>query len=192
MIDTAKIKKDFPVLVANPELVYLDSVASSQTPQVVIGRMDEYYTKYRSNVHRGLYEASQEATSKYEEARERVAGFIGAEKDEVVFTSGVTGAMNMLCYGLERTLELHEGDEIVATVAEHHSILVPLQELAKRKKLIFKHIPITDSFDFDYEKAKSLITKKTKLVAVSYVSRCIYIHKIFTRITLSVSPYVCG
>ncbi len=169
-LNIQKIKEDFSVFESNPKLVYLDSAASSQTPESVIQKMDEYYREYRSNIHRSMYEAGERATSAYEEARSKVAKFIGSDKDEVVFTSGSTAGMNMLIYSLERYLELNEGDEIVTTVSEHHSGLIPLQELAKRKGLVLKHINITGDFNLDYKEAEKIITDKTKIVSVLLAS----------------------
>jgi len=165
-----KIKKDFPVFKHNKDLVYLDSAASSQTPKSVTDVVNKYYSEYRSNIHRSMYEIGETATGKYESARESVAEFIKALQDEVIFTSGATMSMNMLMYSLEQYLSLEEGSEIVTTVAEHHSSLIPLQQLAKRKKLVLKHINITSDFDFDYKQAEKLITEKTKIVSASLAS----------------------
>ncbi len=170
ILDIQKIKEDFSIFKTNPKLVYLDSAASSQTPESVIQKMNEYYREYRSNIHRSMYEEGERATSAYEEARGKIAKFIGSDKNEVIFTSGSTAGMNMLMYSLEMYLELNEGDEIVTTVMEHHSGLIPLQELAKRKGLVLKHINITDNFSLDYEEAERLITDRTKIISVSLAS----------------------
>ena len=171
----SKTKKDFPIFKSSPGLVYLDSAASSQTPESVTDAVGKYYNEYRSNIHRSMYEMGETATLKYESARGIVAGFIGALKDEVIFTSGATMGINMLVYSLEQYLSLEEGDlpargaqagEIVTTVTEHHSSLIPLQQLAKRKGLVLKHINITKDFDIDYKQAEELITQKTKIVSV--------------------------
>ncbi len=169
MLDIKKIKKDFPLFDGNC-VFYLDNAASSQTPQSVLNVIRKYYTDYRANIHRGLYSLSSDATDKYEDARGIVADFIGAESNEIIFTAGSTSSMNMLIYGLEQTIDLNEGDEIVTTIMEHHSSLIPLQELAKRKKLVLKHIPITENFELDYEKATELITNKTKIVSVVHAA----------------------
>lgn len=166
-LDIQKIKKDFAIFKNNPELVYLDSAASSQTPELVIEKMDEYYREYRSNIHRSMYKTGEKATSSYEEARGKVADFIGSDTKEIVFTSGSTAGLNMLMYSLERYLELKDGDEVVTTVMEHHSNLLPLQELAKRNSLVLKHINITDDFSLDYSGAEKLITGRTKIVSIS-------------------------
>lgn len=158
-------KKDFPIWGHNKDLVYLDSAASSQTPKSVTDAASKYYSEYRSNIHRSMYEMGETATQMYESARGIVAEFIGASKDEVVFTSGATMSMNMLMYSLEQYLLFEEGDEIITTVTEHHSALIPLQQLAKRKGLVLKHINITKDFDLDYKQAEKLITPKTKIVS---------------------------
>jgi len=172
-LNIQKIKEDFAIFKSNPELVYLDSAASSQTPESVIEKMNEYYREYRSNIHRSMYKAGERATSAYEEARNKVAKFIGSDRDEVIFTSGSTAGMNMLTYSLEGYLGLNEGNEIVTTVSEHHSGLIPLQELAKRKGLVLKHINITDDFNLDYKQAEKLITNKTKIVSASLASNVV-------------------
>jgi len=170
MLDTKKLKKDFPIFEHNKNLVYLDSAASSQTPRQVTDTLNKYYNEYRSNIHRSMYEMGETATLKYEEARSIVAKFIGAHSNEVVFTSGATMSMNMLVYSLEASLDLKEGDEIVTTVTEHHSSLVPLQQLAKRRGLVLKYINITSDFNLDYKQASEIITPKTKIVSVSFAS----------------------
>ena len=140
-IDTSKIRNDFPQL-TDHEYHFLDTAASSLTPQVVLDEVDEYYKHHRANVHRGLYREAADASLLYEKARGDVAAFIGAFADEVVFTSGATEASNMLIRSLDESLEFTAGDEIVTTVMEHHSSSLPLQEFAKRKKLTMKHIGI--------------------------------------------------
>jgi cysteine desulfurase/selenocysteine lyase len=157
-------------MIEQSDLVYLDSAATSQTPQCVIDAMTAYYTHYRASVHRGLYKESEDATAAYEHARDVVAGFIGAGRDEIVFTSGATAASNMLTYGLEQTLDLTEGDEIVVSHAEHHASLVPLQQLAQRRGLVLKYIPIYEDFDLDYERVEQLVTERTKIVSVMRAS----------------------
>ncbi len=163
------IHKDFPLL-RDTSLVYLDSAATSQTPQSVVDAIENYYTKYRASIHRGLYSAAERATDQYEDAREKIADFIGADKEEIIFTSGATASSNMLIYSLEQSLDLQEDDEIVTTVMEHHAALLPLQELAKRKKLSIKYIPLTKDLRLDHAVAQKLISKKTKIVSVMLAS----------------------
>jgi cysteine desulfurase/selenocysteine lyase len=169
-IDTQKIKKDFPIFDDQPNLVYLDSASSSQTPQVVLDAMNEYYTGYRANIHRALYDASERATNAYEQARKDTARFIGADEKEIIFTSGATASSNMLAGMLKQHLTLKAGDEIVTTITEHHSNLLPLRKLAKEKKLTIRYIPLTDDFELDMKKAKKYITSKTKIVSASFAS----------------------
>lgn len=175
---------DFPSL--KREQVYLDTAATSLTPEPVLRSMEEYYREYRASTHRGLYASAERATEAYEKARADVALFIShpvqnnrrsttlrpfrcATADEIVFTSGATSASNMLIYMLEHSLDLVAGDEIVTTVMEHHASLIPLQELAKRKGLVLKHIPL-DGICFDYKNAETLITERTKVVSVLLAS----------------------
>ena len=172
MFDVKKIKENFPIF-ETPDgatLHYLDSAASSQTPECVISAMDEYYRGFRSNVHRGAYALSEKASESYESAREIVAKFIGANKNEIIFTAGATGSANMLAYTLEQSLDLKEGDEIVVSIMEHHAMLLPLQELAKRQKLNLKYININENFKLDYKSAEALITEKTKIVGITLAS----------------------
>lgn len=164
------IKNDFPVFVNNPELVYLDSSSTSQTPEAVMHSMDEYYRHYRANSRRGQYAISARAESTYESARADVAAFIGAAPREIIFTSGSTASANLIVYTLENSEIFKEGDEIVTTIMEHHSLFIPLQKLAKRKKLTLRIIPINENLELDYEAAAGLINEKTKLVAFVGVS----------------------
>lgn len=164
------IKSDFPVFLNNPELVYLDSSSTSQTPEAVMHAMDEYYRHYRANSRRGQYAISARAENTYESARADVAAFIGANPREVIFTSGSTASANLAVYTLENSEIFKEGDEIVTTVMEHHSLFIPLQKLAKRKKLILRVIPINENLELDYEAAEKFINEKTKLVAFVGVS----------------------
>lgn len=164
------IKKDFPVFLHNPDLVYLDSSSTSQTPEVVMHAMDAYYRHYRANSRRGQYEISARAESTYESARADVAAFIGAQSREVIFTGGATASANLIVYTLENSGIFSEGDEIVTTIMEHHSLFIPLQKLAKRKKLALRIIPITETLELDYDQAEKLVNEKTKLVAFIGVS----------------------
>lgn len=168
MFDSSAIKKDFPIFERyrekhGRELTYLDSAASSQTPAQVVAAMDEYYFGYRSNVHRSPYDLGVEATSRYEEARASIARFIGAEPDEVIFTSGATAGANMLARMLEGHLSLGPGDEVATTVLEHHSNFVPFQELALRSKASFVVLPLRGT-DIDYDEAERRIGERTKVV----------------------------
>lgn len=174
MLDVEKIREDFPIFDSyrkkyGKDLVYLDSAASSQTPRQVIEAMDEYYFNYRSNVHRSQYMLGIEATNAYEHARATVATFIGAEKWEVIFTPGATFSVNMLALMLEKYLKLEQVDEIVTSIAEHHSNFVPFQELAKRSGAAVRLIPLKGT-DLDYDTAEKLIGRGTKIVTLSLAS----------------------
>ncbi len=149
-------------------LIYLDNGATTQKPQCVIDAMTHFYEHDNANVHRGIYLLSQKATMAYEKAHETVARFIGASMEEIIFNGGTTEGLN----GLARSLgsNLNVGDEIVLTVMEHHSNLIPWQEIAREKGARLKFIPLTDDYRLDLTKAKELITAKTKIVSVTHMS----------------------
>lgn len=162
-------KKLFPLLTKNPELHYLDSGATTLKPQVVLDKLMEYYTEYSVNIHRGLYPMSERATLEYEEVRKKVATFINAEyENEIIFTSGTTASLNLVARGWGDD-NLVEGDEIVTTEMEHHSNMVPWQELAKRKKAILKYWVVED-FQLVMANIESYISPKTKILALTQVS----------------------
>jgi len=172
-ISNKNIRTDFPLLkrkINGKQIIYLDNAATTQKPTVVIKTLNDYYTKYNANVHRGLYTLSEQATIEYEHARSIVAKFINANPEEIIFTSGTTCSLNILSRMLESSIT--KEDEIVLTVMEHHSNLVPWQELAKRKQAKLKFIPLTNNTtpQLDLEQVKKLITKKTKILSCTYVS----------------------
>lgn len=165
------IKKDFPIFREGRSFAYLDTAATSQTPQVVLDAMDAYYTKFRANIHRGLYEVGEDASAAYDDARTKVAHFINAEPREVIFTAGATASSNMLVSMIEYSGMIKEGDEIVTTAMEHHASLIPLQEFAKRHDLDLKHIPLAeDSVELDYSVVEKFITGKTKIMSIMLAS----------------------
>lgn len=154
-------KKLFPIYKNNPDLHYLDSSATALKPQIVLDQMMDYYVNYSANIHRGLYPISERATAEYEKVRGKMVKFIGAkDSNEIVFTSGTTASINLVASGWAK-FNLKAGDEIVVTIAEHHSNFVPWQELAKKRKLVFQISDLSFS-----EK----ITKNTKLLAINQVS----------------------
>ncbi|EHL79542.1 cysteine desulfurase [Bacillus smithii] len=167
------IRNYFPILnqeVNGHPLVYLDNAATSQKPLSVIEAIEQYYKGYNSNVHRGVHTLGTKATDAYEGAREKVRKFIHAKSvEEVVFTRGTTASINLLAasYGEEN---VKEGDEIVITYMEHHSNLIPWQQLAKRKKAELKYIPLEEDGTITLEKVRETVTPKTKIVAVTLVS----------------------
>ncbi len=171
MLDVGDIRKDFSILskkVNDKKLVYLDNSATSLTPESVIGSMNEYYGSYNANVHRSIHTLGEKATKEYEDAHKKVANFINADFEEVIFTKGTTESLNALAYSLMRNL--NEGDEIVLSEMEHHSNLVPWQQLAKDRKIKVRYIRINKDFELDMEHARELINKKTKIVSVTHVS----------------------
>lgn len=169
MQNILNLKKDFPVLVNNPDLIYLDSCASSLKPKVVIDKIDEYYNQYGVNVNRGVYALSYQATLEYEESREVVAKFINAKTKEVVFTKGASSALNLVAssYGM---INISEGDEIITSELEHHSNVLPWQNVAKVKKGVLKYIPLDSEGKITVDGFKKVLSSKTKVVALTYVS----------------------
>lgn len=162
-------KKDFPVYSFNPNLVYLDSAASSLKCQKVIEKLDMYYNHLGVNVHRGVYGLSYQATDMYEESREKIAKFLNCEFEEVVFTRGCSSALNLvaLSYGMDF---INEGDEVIVTELEHHSNLLPWMNVCKKKGATLKYIPLTEEGRITIDNFKSVLTNQTKLVAVNHVS----------------------
>ncbi|OMG48317.1 cysteine desulfurase [Paenibacillus macerans] len=172
-INAEELKKQFPILqqeVNGHPLVYLDSAASSQKPVQVLEALKHYYEWDNANVHRGVHTLGSRATDAYEGAREKVARFIGAaRREEIIFTRGTTTSLNLVAssYG---AAAVNEGDEIVITPMEHHSNLIPWQQLALKKKAVLKYIPLQPDGHIALEDAEKTITGKTKIVATSYVS----------------------
>ena len=174
ILDVESIRKDFPILqrkVHNKPLVYFDNAATSQKPKQVLDALDFYYKNYNANVHRSIHVLGEEATAAYEKAREKIADFINAQYQEVIFTKNSTEGLNLLAYSL--TADLKEGDEIVISQLEHHSNFVPWQQMAKHRGLKLKFIEINESAELDRESIKKNITKKTKIVSVNHVSNAI-------------------
>ncbi len=162
---------NFPILnqkVNKKRLVYLDNAATTQKPIEVINAIKEFYENDNANIHRGLHELSLRSSIQYEDAHKTVADFINANEEEIVFTSGTTESINLLANSLEQSLKAN--DEIIITEMEHHSNFVPWQQLAKRKKLKLKIIPIKEDLSLDLDAAKKLITNKTKIVSATHIS----------------------
>ena len=163
------IKDDFPLL-KNSDICYLDSGATTQKPEYVIKKIDEYYKNYNANPHRGAYSLSVNATSIYEETREKIAKFINAKyREEIIFSKNATESLNLIAYsyGLD---SLKAGDEIVLSIMEHHSNLVPWQMVAKKTGATLKYMYINEDFELSKEEIESKITDKTKIVAITHVS----------------------
>lgn len=173
MFDIKKIRADFPILqrtVNNRPLVYFDSGATAQKPLSVINLTDELMRDHNANIHRGVHHLSGKMTEKYEEARERVRRFIGAEcREEVIFTSGATASINLVAYAWSERF-LREGDNIVVSEMEHHSNIVPWQLAAERKGAELRVLPFDDRGELRYDMLASLIDSRTKLVAVTEAS----------------------
>ena len=172
MIDVEKIRNDFPILkekMNDMPLVYLDSGATSLKPQSVIRAIDFYNEKKTANVHRGVYKLGNEATELYESARKTVARFINANRKEVVFTKGATEALNMVAmgWGLHK---IKQGDEIITSELEHHSSFLPWQYVAKITGATLRFVPLTKDGQITVENFKSVLSDKTKVVALNYVS----------------------
>ena len=165
-------REDFPILsekVHQRELVYLDNAATTQKPQVVLNAIVEGYSKWNANVHRGVHHLSQVATQKHEEARKKVAEWLNAEAEEVIFTKGTTDGINMLARSFGEAM-VREGDEIIVSQLEHHSNIVPWQMLCERKKAVLKVIPLREDLSIDIEAFKNMLNERTRLVSVAQVS----------------------
>ncbi|MGC9122180.1 MAG: aminotransferase class V-fold PLP-dependent enzyme [Thermogladius sp.] len=173
MFDPLEVRKDFPILervVKGRKLVYFDNAATTQKPVQVINRIVEFYSKHYANVHRGLHTLSQEASEMYEKAHETLAKFINAYSwEEVVFVNNTTDAMNLLAYawGLEN---LREGDEVVTTVMDHHSTMLPWRKIAAMRGAKVKYIDVTPEGYLDYSSLDEAITKRTKVVVFTMAS----------------------
>lgn len=163
-----QIKLDFPILnhkLQGSNVIYLDSAATTQCPTQVIQSMVKFYETSNANVHRGLHKLSQKATVEYERAREKVAEFINAEREEIIFTSGTTEGLNFLAQTLKNGLK--KGDEIVLTEMEHHSNIVPWQKIVEETGAVIRFIPVKE---YELDLKKGTITKKTKIVSVVHMS----------------------
>ena len=164
-----EIKKDFPLL-ENSNITYLDSGATTQKPTQVINAVDEFYKKYNANPHRGAYSLSVEATEIYEDTRTKIAKFINAKhREEIIFSKNATESLNLIAYsyGLEN---LKEDDEVVISIMEHHSNLVPWQKVTNQTGAKLKYMYINDEFELTDEEIEEKITDKTKIVGITHVS----------------------
>jgi len=166
-LDIDSIRADFPILgltVGGKPLVYLDNAASSQMPQPVIDRLVRYQTTQHANVHRGVHYLSEIASAEYESARGRLQRFVNArEEREVIFTSGTTDAINLVMHGYGRKF-IGAGDEIILTLLEHHSNIVPWQMLAEEKGVKIRVVPINDAGELMLDQYEQLFNERTKLV----------------------------
>jgi cysteine desulfurase/selenocysteine lyase len=172
-LDVARIRADFPILqrtVDGRPLVYLDSAATSQKPRQVIDAESDFYANHNANAHRGLYLLAEEATERYEGARAKLASFLGAPQPEtIVFTRGTTESTNLVAYAWARRF-VKEGDEILLTDMEHHSNIVPWQLAVRDTGATLRYLPITDDGLLDLSELGSVLTERTKLLAVTGMS----------------------
>lgn len=173
MIDVAAIRTQFPILsreIHGKPLIYLDNAATSQHPQCVIDRITDSYCRVNANVHRGVHTLSQEATEAHENARRRVQRYINAQHShEIIFTRGTTEAINLVAHSFGEAF-LNNGDEVILTVMEHHSDIVPWQLLQQRKDIKLRVVPIHANGELDLEVFRSLFNEKTRLVCVMHAS----------------------
>jgi cysteine desulfurase/selenocysteine lyase len=170
---TATLRADFPLLVARPDLHYLDSAATSQKPRVVLDAVREYYENDNANPHRGAYELSARATQRYHESRERVARFLGvADTDSLIFTRGTTEALNLVATAWGRT-NVRRDEEILITGMEHHANFVPWQQLALLNGAKLRICELTNDGRIDLDRFQSLLGPKTRVVAFNHVSNAL-------------------
>lgn len=175
MLDVQKIREDFPILkreVNGKPLVYFDNAATSQTPQVVIDTIVNYYTHYNANIHRGVHTLSQEATDAYEIARKKIQHHFNAKQPhEIILTSGTTHSINIIATGFTKFLS--QGDEIIVSALEHHSNIVPWQMLCERTGAVLKVIPMNEEGELLMDAYDQLLTERTKLVFTNHISNAL-------------------
>lgn len=184
-------KNDFPIFKNYPELVYLDSAATSQKPQRVLDRILDFYTRANANVHRGIYLLSEKATEEYETAREKVAAFLSVNKEEIIFTSGTTEAANLISHSHLST-HVKAGDLILSSVAEHHSNFLPLQRISNQIGAELKLINLSADQDLDYQQLSEIIAEakdRLKVVALSAVSNVLGFKLDLAKLTSLVRQY---
>ena len=170
--DIQKVRQDFPCLhqeVKGNPMVFLDSAASAQKPQVVLDTLNRVYSKEYANIHRGVYRLSELATRQFEATRKTVSQFLNAKENEIIFTKGATEGINLVAHSYAGSA-LRVGDEILVTELEHHANIVPWQQACQRTGATLKVAPITDDGSLDFEKFTSLLNENTKIVAVAHIS----------------------
>lgn len=169
----SKVRADFPILhqeIHGKPLIYLDNAATSQKPLAVLNALEDYYRGYNANVHRGVHTLSARATDAYEAARDKVQRFVNAaRREEIIYTRNATEAINLVAYAWGNA-NVQAGDEIILSVMEHHSNLIPWQLLAQRTGAVLKFVSLTETEEFDLAHYQSLLSERTKLVAVVHVS----------------------
>jgi len=171
--DFAKLRQDFPMLeksMHGKPLIYLDSAATAQKPQVVIDTITDFYTNHYGTVHRAVYELSVYATQAYQETRQKIAEFFNAAKShEIIFTRGTTESINMIAYSFGKAF-IHPGDEVLITEMEHHSNIVPWQLLCEDRQAVLKVVPMNDRGEISLDDFAKHLSDKTKIVAVAHVA----------------------
>src|SRR5499433_196138 len=174
--DVARVREDFPILatkVYGKSLIYLDNAASAQKPKAVLDRIQRAYTSEYANVHRGLHYLANAATEAYEGAREKVRGYLNAARpEEIIFTRNATEAINLVAYTFARE-RLKPGDEIVLSIMEHHSNIVPWHFLRERQGAVIKWAPIDDDGNFQLDEFEKLLTPRTRMVAITHMSNAL-------------------
>lgn len=163
------LRKDFPIFTNEKFLIYFDNAATTQKPIEVINAISNFYSKYNANVHRGIYKFGEYVTVLFEDIRKKVAEFINADANEVIFTTGTTGGINFVALAWANQ-NIAEGDEIIISQMEHHSNIIPWQQLAKKKKALLKIISVTKEGKLDLDCYKAILSEKTKLVSIIHVS----------------------
>ena len=176
MFNLQSIRDDFPILstlMNDKPLIYLDNAATSQKPSTVIEAVENFYKTGNSNIHRGVFRLSEQATARYEATRKEFAQFISAEKEsEVVFVKGVTEAINLIAYGFSQSI-LKEGDEILISEMEHHANIVPWQIACEQTGAVLKVIPVLDDGSLDIYAFEALLSEKTKLLSIVHISNAL-------------------
>ena len=169
-LNSLSIKKKFPLFNTHPQLAFLDNASTTQKPQCVINKYNEYYYEYNANVHRGIYQIGEKATFEYESVRNKLLKFVSADDTySAIYTSGTTESLNLLAHSLS-DLVLKAGDEILITEMEHHSNIVPWQIACEKFGCNLKYIPITENGEWDLSKIDSLLTHKTKIISMIHQS----------------------
>jgi cysteine desulfurase/selenocysteine lyase len=175
-LDITAIRQEFPILnreVKGKPLIYFDNAATTQKPQQVIDAIIQYYTYYNANIHRGIHTLAEEATAAFEQTRDAVKSYIGAEsREEIIFTRGTTEAINLVAYSWGRK-NIRAGDEIIISTMEHHSNIVPWQILCEEKKAELKIIPINESGELLVGEFEKMLGPKTRLVSIVHVSNAL-------------------
>lgn len=162
----------FPLLAANPALVYLDNAATMHKPACMMQALEQFYTQSYATVHRGIYAASEEATVQYAAARATIAQWLGVMPADVIITAGATASINMVASGLAGHY-LQAGDEIVITALEHHANILPWQRLARQYHCVLRVVPVTASLQLDYTALHAMLSPRTKLVAVTHIANSV-------------------